>query len=506
MFELARSFSLSVERNPDAIAIVDDDVRLTYREWYGKILAVAGGLDALGLKKGDHLVSAMQNRWESATYHWACQVLGVVMTPVNWRMKGPELEFVIDNADAKAIAFEEITADAVADAPNAANLPRIARTADCGGTTSFEELLQATPVDGAPRAGLEDISLMLYTSGTTGNPKGVPRSHRAERLAAVAHVAQHRCVYGERILGIMPYYHTMGVRSLLATQLVDGCTICLQKFDPARALDLIAKERVTSLFLVPTLFHDVMASPAFAKADISSVKRIGFAGASMTDGLLKKIDETFKPELFVNHYGSSEIYSFTIEPDAPSKPGSAGKAGINQRIRVVKLGSTDPEDLATIDEEGQIIADMAGDEAFGGYWRRPDADEKALHGGWYFTGDTGYFDEDGDLFVSGRVDDMMISGGENVSPVEIESMLSLHPAVGEVAVVGLPDERWGQKITAFVTRNGDVTPDDLDTHCKASELADFKRPREYVFVKEVPKSPVGKILRRMLLSGDYEKS
>lgn len=504
MFELGRSFTLSVERNPDATAIVDEDLRLSYRDWYGRILAVAGGLEALGLKKGDHLVSAMQNRWEAATYHWACQFLGVVMTPVNWRMKGPEIEFVIENAGAKAIAFEEITADAVAEAPGATSLPRISRINDGSGTTSFEELLKADPIDGAPRAGVEDISLMLYTSGTTGNPKGVPRSHRAERAAAIAHVAQHRCVYGERILGIMPFYHTMGVRSLLAVQLVDGCIICQQKFDAARALELIASEKVTSLFLVPTLFHDVMAAPEFAGADVSSVKRIGFAGASMTDGLLKKIDEAFRPELFVNHYGSSEIYSFTIEPNAPAKPGSAGKAGINQRIRVVKLGSADPEDAAPVGEEGQIIADMAGDEAFAGYWRRPDADEKALHGGWYFTGDTGYVDADGDLFVTGRVDDMMISGGENVSPVEIESVLSLHAAVGEVAVVGLPDERWGQKVTAFIARSGEVEPDELDAHCKSSELADFKRPRAYVFVKEIPKSPVGKILRRMLLAGDYK--
>ncbi len=224
----------------------------------------------------------------------------------------------------------------------------------------------------------------------------------------------------------------------------------------------------------------------------------------MPDGLLLKIRDAFKPELFVNHYGSSEIYTFTIEPDAPAKPGSAGKAGLNQRIRVVKLGASDAAALAARGEEGQIIADLAGDEAFGGYWRRPEVDQATLVNGWYFTGDTGYMDRDGDLFVTGRVDDIMISGGENVSPVEIESVLSLHPAVSEVAVVGLPDDRWGQRITAFVTRARAVTADALDRHCKASELADFKRPRGYVFVKAIPKSPVGKILRRMLVAGEYE--
>jgi 2-furoate---CoA ligase len=255
---------------------------------------------------------------------------------------------------------------------------------------------------------------------------------------------------------------------------------------------------------VPTLYHDLIADPAFPASDTSSVRKLGFAGASMTDGLLQRLDAAFRPEMFVNHYGSSEIYTFTIAADAPGKPGSAGKAGLNQRIRVIPLDSTDPDRRAAAGEEGQIIADLAGDESFEGYWQRPDADAKALHDGWYFTGDTGYFDADGDLFVTGRVDDMIISGGENISPVEIESLLSLHPGVAEVAVVGLDDDRWGQRITAFVKRRATIDAAGLDAHCRASALADFKRPRDYVFVAEIPKSPVGKILRRLLIAGDYD--
>ncbi|WP_246194562.1 AMP-binding enzyme, partial [Azospirillum lipoferum] len=146
----------------------------------------------------------------------------------------------------------------------------------------------------------------------------------------------------------------------------------------------------------------------------------------------------------------------------------------------------------------------SGDESFEGYWKRPDADAKALHAGWYFTGDIGFFDVDGDLFVTGRVDDMIITGGENVSPVEIESVLSLHDGVLEVAVAGLPDERWGQRVVAFVKRARGVEAKDLDDHCRTSGLANFKRPREYVFLDEIPKSPVGKILRRKLQAGEYQ--
>ena len=269
------------------------------------------------------------------------------------------------------------------------------------------------------------------------------------------------------------------------------------------ALKLIAAERVTNLYLVPTLYHDLVHHPLFAASDVSSVRKLGFAGAPMTDGLLQKLQAAFKPDLFVNHYGSSEIYTFTIDQNAPAKPGSAGRAGINQMVRVVRLGAKSVNEIAAAGEEGEIIALLAGDESFEGYWRRPDADAKALREGWYFTGDTGYVDGDGDLFVTGRVDDMIITGGENVSPVEIESCLSLHAAVSEVAVVGLPDERWGKIVTAFVKRRAAVEADELDAFCRSSGLANFKRPRRYVFVAEIPKSPVGKLLRRKLVAGEY---
>jgi len=161
-------------------------------------------------------------------------------------------------------------------------------------------------------------------------------------------------------------------------------------------------------------------------------------------------------------------------------------------------------DLAALEVEGEIIARLAGDESFEGYWRRPDADAKSLREGWYFTGDTGFVDRGGDLFVTGRVDDMIITGGENVSPVEIESCLSLHPAVLEVAVVGLPDEKWGKVVTAFVKRKTSISEAEFDQFCRTSGLADFKRPRRFVFVDALPKSPVGKLLRRLLVAGDYQ--
>jgi 2-furoate---CoA ligase len=504
MLDLGRSFLASVERSPDQLALVDGDLRLTYGQWFERVRAVAGGLEDIGLRHGDHLVALLQNRWEMATLHWACQFMGVVVTPLNWRAKPDEIDYCASDSNARAIVFQDVSAAAVAGSPEAQRMVRIAVGGADGATMPFEHLLAAKPAARLLNAGADDWSLMLYTSGTTGKPKGVPRRHRHERTAALAHVAQNQYLRNERTLGVMPLYHTMGVRSLLAMALIDGCFVCVPKFDPAAVLAAIEAERITNLYLVPTLYHDVIAHPNCAATDLSSVRKLGFAGASMNEALLKKLDALFKPELFVNHYGSSEVYTFSIDQDAVKKPGSAGRAGINQRLRVVRLDRGNPDELAERYEEGEIIVDLSGDEAFEGYWNRPEADAKSLRGGWYFTGDTGYLDRDGDLFVSGRTDDMIISGGENISPVEIESLLSLHPAVDEVAVVGLPDARWGQCVTAFVKRSAAVTDAELDEHCRASGLANFKRPRAYVWVVDVPRSPVGKLLRRKLSANEYE--
>jgi len=431
---------------------------------------------------------------------------GLIITPVNWRVKADELDFCIENSESRALVYQDVSGGAVATSIRAPDLivMRAGSTSVGAGEVSLDALCDENAPEASARVTAEAWSVMLYTSGTTSRPKGVPRRHQAERAASVAHVAQNLYRRGERTLGVMPLYHTMGVRSLIAMSLIGGTFVCLPRFDAKRALDLIASEGITNLYLVPTLYHDLVHCEAFARSDISSVRKLGFAGASMTDGLLQKLAETFRPELFVNHYGSSEIYTFTIDQEAPAKPGSAGKAGINQQVKVVKLNATSVSETAAVGEEGEVVALLAGDESFEGYWRRPDADARALREGWYFTGDTGYVDADGDLFVTGRVDDMIITGGENVSPVEIESCLSLHPAVLEVAVVGLPDERWGKIVTAFVKRSHPVSEQELDRHCRETGLAAFKRPRSYVFVDAIPKSPVGKLLRRLLVAGEYQ--
>ena len=504
MFDLGRTLLAAVERRPQAPAITDGEVQFTYREWFEQTQAVANGLEALGLTHGDHLLVVMQNRWQMAALHWACQFAGIIVTPLNWRSKAEEIDYCIADADVKAIAFDASCAEAMAQCQEIGDRPRIVTDdVSAEGATSFSALAARRPSQFILRAEADDWSLMLYTSGTSGRPKGVPRRHRAERAAALAHVAQNLYRQDECTLGVMPLYHTMGVRSLLAMALIDGHFVCIPRFDPAATIRAIESAGVTNLYLVPTLYHMLLEHPDFSHERVASVTKIGFAGAPMSDGLMQRVEAAFEPELFVNHYGSSEVYTYTIDQQAARKPGSSGRAALNQRIRVVPIGSENPNTPAAVYEEGAIVADMTGDEAFEGYWKRPEADAKSLKNGWFFTGDTGYFDSEGDLVVTGRLDDLIITGGENVSPVDVENALSTHPAVAEVAVAGLEDEQWGKIVTAFIKRREAVDEQALQEHCLNSGLANFKRPRRYVFVDEIPKSAVGKVLRRELVAERY---
>lgn len=516
MDTVANILIAAAARKPDDVALIDGTRAWTYSSLLDQSSRVAAGLLSVGFKAGDRIATVMQNRAELAILHWATQLAGLVITPLNWRVTGKELDYFVKDSGARGIVFDDVAQDAVHACAVAANRTLI--TVDLSGRwgLKFDDLQKHAPLVVGDSPDAFTHSVMLYTSGTTGPGKGVPRSHRCERAAAIAHIGQNLVPFRDRTLGVMPLYHTMGVRLLLVMGLVGGIFICQRRFDATTAINLIEEHRVTSLYLVPTLYHDLLANNAFSSEKVASVSRLGFAGASMTDGLLKRLGTSFSPDLIVNHYGSSEIYTFSIDQNAAAKPGSAGKAGLNGELRVVEIALRDPQKTVPVGQEGEIIARLSSDEAFSGYWNRPDADQKSFANGWYFTGDVGYFDKDGDLFVVGRVDDMMISGGENILPVEIESILSLHPSVSEVAVVGLSDERLGHRITAFVVENIETSARELDEWCRRSELARFKCPKDYIFIHQLPRSPVGKLLRRELkeysslekksLDGDFSSS
>jgi 2-furoate---CoA ligase len=283
---LALSLASAAERHPKREAVVDGDVRLTYHALRERVGRLAGGLESIGLARGERLAAVLTNRHETVELYWACQWLGAVFVPLSWRAPQAEIEYCIDDAAAGVVCTERN--DTV----------RI-------GETTFAELLRCDERPGALDTDERADSLMLYTSGTTGKPKGVPRSHRADRAGGLSQVVQHGLRDGDRTLGAMPLYHTMGMHSLIAMSLIGGCFVVQRRWNAREALDLIERERLTALYLAPTLYHDLVEECHARDHDVSSVRALSYAGAAMTSSVVGRCCELFRPQVFGNHYGST---------------------------------------------------------------------------------------------------------------------------------------------------------------------------------------------------------
>ncbi|MBO0803057.1 MAG: AMP-binding protein [Nocardiopsaceae bacterium] len=501
---------------------------MTYAQWDAHVNRLAHALAGLGVRQGDHVVMSLSGGERQASLHFAAQKLGAVAVPLSFRLSSDELAYCVADAGATLMITDESTAETAEAAERAladqslTDPPPVNRVMSGSAKDTTIERMALDQPSTAPDVTVRDhdLSVMLYTSGTTGKPKGVPRTHSAEYHASVAHLIQSGQSRFDVTLGVMPLFHTMGLRTLIATVIGAGTWVPQARFDPGEAIELMRRERITSLYLVPTMYWSLLRTGRLgeatggatggAKGEATSVRKLAYAGAAMTPALAGELAEALHPESFVNHLGSTEIYTFTIGPDVVAKPGSAGRAGVFSQVRLVSPHpGADPDDLVEPGELGQLAVSMRSPEAFAGYWRRPDADAKSIRGGWYFPGDLAVADEDGDLRVEGRVDDMINSGGENIYPDDIEDALIRCPAVNEVVVVGLEDDRWGQAVTAFFVpavgrAPGDATAALQEYAREQSGLPSVKRPKRYIAVAEIPKSAVGKLLRRQLRSGGYD--
>ncbi|MDR7251330.1 2-furoate---CoA ligase [Nocardioides sp. BE266] len=499
--DIATAMRWTAERYPHRRA-VGGSVPLTYAEWDSRTDDLARALIARGATPGSRVVLMLQGGEPLASLHLAAQKAALTSVPLSTRFSVGELAYCIADCSPAVVVVDGTTATAVSDAlATVSEAPPVVHVDDLLGGGHATGRLPASPKE-------TDVGLMLYTSGTTGTPKGVPRSQRAEHSAAVAHLIQTGQPTGAVSLGVMPLFHTMGIRSLLASIVGAGIWVPQPKFDADESMQLILEHKVDTLYLVPTIFWSLLQTGQLDRA--RSVRRLAYAGAPMTPTLAEQLVAALQPDQFVNHFGSTEIYTFTIGPDGASKPGCAGRAGVFTRIRLV-----DPDPQALPDqivgpgEQGQIAASMESPEAFAGYWNRPDADAKSIRDGWYFPGDLATADEDGDLWISGRVDDMINSGGENLYPEEIENALASCQHLDQVVVAGTPHDKWGSAVTAFVVARPGAEPrralDDIQAWIRTeSGLPSLKRPKRLVVVDRIPTSAVGKILRRRLIEGDYE--
>jgi 2-furoate---CoA ligase len=494
IMDLARMLTWSADRYPGRRA-VGGPQPVTYRQWDARTNQLARALAGLGVAPGDRVAFLLPGGEPMASLHLAAQKLGAASVPLSIRFSPAELAYCVQDAEPAVVIGDDTTAVPLAQALDRAPVTLAAL---------YERAQREPDAELETSTGAEDLSVILYTSGTTGRPKGVPRTHRAEHAAAVAHVIQTQQRPGEVSLGVMPLFHTMGVRTLLASVLVGGTWVPQTRFDAEESLELIKDNGISSLYLVPTIYWSLLRTGRLADA-APAVTRIAYAGAPMTPALVEELTGTLAPEVFVNHFGSTEIYTFTV--GAAAKPGCAGRAGVFSRVRLVD--PLDPSTTVPKGTQGQVAVSMASPEAFAGYRHRPDADARAIRDGWYLTGDLAAEDEDGDLWVSGRVDDMINSGGENLYPDEIEGVLARCPAVSAVVVVGLSDDHWGQAVTAFLVPAKDFSAERAVAHLSAyaresSGLSSLKLPKRYVAVAAIPTSAVGKVLRRELTEGRYQ--
>ncbi|PSR25894.1 MAG: 4-chlorobenzoate--CoA ligase [Sulfobacillus benefaciens] len=498
--DLRHIWENAAARDPHGMALIEPDARYTYQEIDNESQHLAASFQIMGIKAKDRVAILLKNRKEAIVSLWATQKIGAIFVPLNYHLSPADVGHCLRDAEPRAVIYEKLPFFDIKSL-SADRSPLVIARDDSWADISYHELVSISK-DGDPinphAISEKDTAVILYTSGTTGRPKGVPRSHQNVLAGALAHIAQNRYSRYECLMGTMPLYHTMGLHALVAVTMLNGRYVISPEFNADLSLAQIAREKVDALYMIPTMYHALLR--AYAQGmDVSSVHKLGYAGAAMSEELIQECLEIFGPHLYLfgNHYGSTEIYTHTVHDILSGKPGCAGKPGPDRHIKLVNLSH--PQEKLGAGEIGEIWV-QTSPEAFQGYWQRPDLTEAVLQDGWYHTGDLGYVDQEEDLFVVGRVDEMIISGGEHIIPAQVEDVLIRHPKVLEAAVTGEPDARWGQIVVAYIVpAKAGLTAQELDSFCKTEpDLALLARPRKYQFVRRIPKTPVGKVLRREL--------
>ncbi len=488
---------------PDEEAWVLGDTRITFAQHFDRTQRLASGIYGLGVRLQDRVAVLSQNTREFMELYTAAELSGFIVATVNWRLAVPEMLYILTDSLPKVLCFEAQYTATVDEMRG--QLPH-AETYICFGgpapdwALSYEDVLVSGSPDGAPqRPRPDDLLHLIYTSGTTGRPKGVMRCHRAELAVAQLMATEIGVLVSDRMQLVMPVFH-VGSRFLQLGAHFRGATVVFHyAFDPAEILATMAREKITISHLAPTLVHAVLGVPGMDKADTSTLHTICYAAAPMPVPLLRQGLEVFG-RVFLQLYGMTEGGGTTLHkrqhqpdgtPEQVKRLGSIGQAAPNVEVRIFD----DEGNEMPPNEPGEIVTRTA--THMSGYWNKSAATIEALRGGWYRTGDLGYVDEEGFVYLVDRKKDMIISGGENIYSREVEEALATHPAVDECAVIGVADERWGETVRAIVVRRGEVKAEELIAHCK-TQIASYKKPSSVIFVDELPKLPSGKINKQVL--------
>jgi long-chain acyl-CoA synthetase len=486
---LAQNLAATAARHGDRIALKLDDAELSYRMLDGASAHVAGLLRSKGVQPGDRVGIMLPNVPYSPVVYYGALRAGATIVPMNVLLKGREVTFYLRDPQVKVLfAWHDFAEAAQAGAAEAGTELVLVEPGE------FEPLVGAAEpmTDVAERAG-DDTAVILYTSGTTGTPKGAELTH--ENLRRNSEVS--RGLFGlsedDVLLGALPLFHSFGQTCAMNNAVAGGATLTLlPRFDPAKALEIIARDGVTVFQGVPTMYAAMLQHPDADSADASGLRVCVSGGAAMPGEIMRAFEEKFGC-IILEGYGLSEtspVASFN-HPDRGRKVGSIGTPIEGVEMKVV---DDDGKDVAQ-GEVGEIV--IRGHNVMKGYWNRPDATADAIRAGWFHTGDMAKVDEDGFFFIVDRKKDMIIRGGYNVYPREIEEVLYEHPAVAEAAVGGVPHPELGEEVAAAVALKAgqEVSAEDLQADVK-EQVAAYKYPRSIWFLDELPKGPTGKILKR----------
>ena len=498
---------------PDRDFIVFEGQRWSFAQTSERVNRLANALTQLGIEKGDRVGILHVNCNQYIEAYFASAKLGAIFVPLNFRAKAEELNYMVSNAEAKVLIVGSRYADMVAQM-----IPSLPTVKDCicvdkdySDWLYYENIIDSSPADEVIKEiGDEEITVLMYTAGTTGRPKGVPLTHNGFVSYVLENVEPANPEIEENNLLTVPMYHVAGIQAMMAAVYGGRTLVLMKQFEVEEWMETVQKEKVTRAMLVPTMLKWVIDHPEFNKYDLTSLKVITYGAAPMPFEVIKKAIELLPWVRFINAFGQTETAS-TITSLGPEDhiidgteeekerklkrlTSSIGRPLSDVEIRIVD----DDGNPLPFSEVGEIWA--KGPRLMSGYWKDEEKTSQAItEDGWLRTGDKGWMDEEGYIYLAGRGDDMIIRGGENISPEEVEDVLYAHPKIQEAAVIGVPDPEWGQEPRAIVVlKEGErATPEEIIDFSRP-RLAGFKRPRSVVFMDALPRNQMGKILKKEL--------